>query len=232
MRREKLAEKRPSATVLRYREAAVTGGAAGVRDCWRFFALGSPAMSDVVSLELLLDRATEDAVRAEWVALADARMSSLASHTSPSNRPHVTLLVRPTLPTLDAALLARIAAALPLPVTLGEPILFGEGDRRVFVRPVALTPGLEKLHRMLHAGVSVDESSAPLSEEDGGGASDDEDAPHTRPGEWTPHVTLARRLRVSDIPAARALVSGELHGRVTALRRWDAASKTVTELVG
>lgn len=173
-------------------------------------------MSDVVSLELLLDRATEDAVRAEWAALADAHMSSLAPHTSTSNRPHVTLLVRPTLPPLDAALLARIATTLPLAVTLGEPILFGEGDRRVFVRPVALTPELEDLHRMLHASVAI---------EDG-------DAPHTRPGEWTPHVTLARRLRVSDIPAARALVAGELHGQVTALRRWDAASKTVTQLVG
>jgi 2'-5' RNA ligase len=208
-------------------------------------------MSDVVSLELLLDRATEDAVRAEWAALADAGMSSLAPHTSPSNRPHVTLLVRPTLAPLDAALLARIAASLPLPVTLGEPILFGEGDRRVFVRPAALTPELEELHRMLHAGVAVEASSRrhefavargsqdvppPASDraagDEGEDLPDDEDAPHTRPGEWTPHVTLARRLRVSDIPAARALVSGELHGRVTALRRWDAASKTVTELVG
>ncbi len=189
-------------------------------------------MSDVVSLELLLDRATEDAVRAEWAALADAHMSSLAPHTSPSNRPHVTLLVRATLPPLDAALLARIAATLPLTVTLGEPILFGEGDRRVFVRPVALTPELEDLHRMLHAGVAVDASTAPPSEQAGGGSAGDADAPHTRPGEWTPHVTLARRLRVSDIPAARALVAGELHGQVTALRRWDAASKTVTQLVG
>ncbi|SKC36309.1 2'-5' RNA ligase family protein [Okibacterium fritillariae] len=208
-------------------------------------------MSDVVSLELLLDRATEDAVRAEWAALADAGMSSLAPHTSPSNRPHVTLLVRPTLAPLDAGLLARIAATLPLAVTLGEPILFGDGDRRVFVRPVALTPELEELHRMLHAGVAVGEGpdrrevagargsqDVPLRASDRTGAFEgddspmDEDAPHTRPGEWTPHVTLARRLRVSDIPAARALVSGELHGRVTALRRWDAASKTVTELVG
>lgn len=207
-------------------------------------------MSDVVSLELLLDRATEDAVRAEWVALADAHMSSLAPHTSPSNQPHVTLLVRPTLPPLDAALLARIAATLPLAVTLGEPILFGEGDRRVFVRPVALTPELEDLHRMLHAGVAVDASSdrrefacarsqdAPLRASDRAAALEGDDlpmeadAPHTRPGEWTPHVTLARRLRVTDIPAARALVAGELHGQVTAFRRWDAASKTVTQLVG
>lgn len=189
-------------------------------------------MSDVVSLELLLDRATEDAVRAEWSALADARMSSLAPHTSPSNRPHVTLLVRPTLAPLDAALLARIAATLPLAVTLGEPILFGDGDRRVFVRPVALTPELEELHRMLHAGASVDASAVPPSEQAGGGSAGDADAPHTQPGEWTPHVTLARRLRVSDVPAARAVVAGELHGRITALRRWDAASKTDTRLVG
>lgn len=208
-------------------------------------------MSDVVSLELLLDRATEDAVRAEWAALADARMSSLAPHTSPSNRPHVTLLVRPTLAPLDAALLARIAATLPLAVTLGEPILFGDGDRRVFVRPVSLTPELEELHRMLHAGVPAEASSdrrefagarggheVPLRPSDrvaalrGDDLLLDADAPHTRPGEWTPHVTLARRLRVSDIPAARTLVAGELRGQATALRRWDAVSQTVTHLVG
>jgi 2'-5' RNA ligase len=208
-------------------------------------------MSDVVSLELLLDEATEHAVRAEWAALADAHMSSLAPHTSPSNRPHVTLLVRQTLPPLEASLLARLAAALPLAVTLGEPILFGEGDRRVFVRPVALTPELDELHRMLHAGVAVDagsgrrefagargsEDAPPVASDrstghEGDDLPQDSDAPHTRPGEWTPHVTLARRLRVSDIPAARGLVSGELHGQVAALRRWDAASKTVTSLVG
>jgi hypothetical protein len=57
-----------------------------------------------------------------------------------------------------------------------------------------------------------------------------DDAPHTIPGEWMPHVSLARRLRLDDIAKALPLVGDELRGEVTQLRRWDAASATVTTL--
>lgn len=60
-------------------------------------------MADVVSIELLLDPATEDRVRDDWRCLADAGLSSLAAHTSPSNRPHVTLARRLRLDRLDDA---------------------------------------------------------------------------------------------------------------------------------
>jgi hypothetical protein len=43
-------------------------------------------------------------------------------------------------------------------------------------------------------------------------------------------VTLARRLRVADLPQALGLVGGAMPGRALALRRWDAESATVTDL--
>ncbi|MEF2978001.1 2'-5' RNA ligase family protein [Subtercola sp. YIM 133946] len=145
-------------------------------------------MSDVVSLELLLDEQTEERVRAEWRALAEAGLSSMAAHPSPSNRPHITLLVRPSLPPLAVAVVAR-AVALPMDVALGAPLLFGCGERRVLARSVVATAELLELHRALHDIVGPGD-----------------DAAHTRPGEWMPHVTLARRIRLDALPQAlRAL---------------------------
>lgn len=164
----------------------------------------------MVSIELLFDADLEAAVRAEWTALADAGFSSLGRHASPSNRPHVTLAVRTAFGELDAASpLLRPA----FPVTLGAPLLFGSGDRRVLARAVVPSAELIELHAAVHRAA---------------GAGDD--APHTAPGGWTPHVTLARRIRVADLPAALALIEGDLTGRVRALRRWDAASALVTDL--
>lgn len=164
-------------------------------------------MSDIVSIELLLDPETEAQVRGEWDALASAGLSSLGAHTSPSNRPHVTLLVRSALPELT------VGAALPIPVTLGAPVLFGGGDRRVLARSVIPSPELMSLHASVHAA-----------------AGDGDDAPHTAPGEWMPHVTLARRLKLTDLETALPLIGADIAGLGIALRRWDAATATVTEV--
>lgn len=162
------------------------------------------------TIELLLDPVTEAAVRAEWDALAAIGVSSLAHHTSESNRPHVTLLVRTDLAVFNAhPLLERPSFA----VTLGAPLLFGAGERRVLARSVVPTVELLGLHAAVHDA-----------------AGRGEDAPHTAPGEWNPHVTLARRLRVVDLAAALDCVGGEIHGRATGLRRWDARTVTVTDL--
>ncbi|MDQ0727263.1 2'-5' RNA ligase family protein [Microbacterium sp. W4I20] len=163
-----------------------------------------------LSIELLLDRATEAAVRAEWDALAALGVSSLAHHTSTSNRPHVTLLVRTELDPFDAhALLQRS----PIEVTLSAPLLFGTGERRVLARSIVPTAELLDIHAAVHAVAGTGD-----------------DAPHTTPGNWTPHVTLARRLRVVDLPAALEHVGGEIHGRATGLRLWDPTTATVTDL--
>lgn len=164
-------------------------------------------MSDVVSIELVLDAATDAAVRCEWRALADAGFSSLAAHTAASNRPHVTLLAGAGLPALDLA----DAFRLPTPVTLGAPVLFGSGDRRVLARAVVPTAEILDLHRVVH------ESAAGF-----------ELAPFSSPGEWMPHVSLARRLKLTDVPAALELIGGDVDGHFVEARRWDAATKTIT----
>jgi 2'-5' RNA ligase len=163
-----------------------------------------------MSIELLLDPATEAAVRAEWDALAAHGMSSLAHHTSASNRPHVTFLVRTDLADFDAdALLERSS----FPVTLSAPLLFGVGDRRVLARSIVPTVELLDTHAAVHSA-----------------AGRGDDAPHSAPGEWTPHVTLARRLRVVDLAVALELVGGEIHGRAAGLRLWNPETATVTDV--
>lgn len=163
-----------------------------------------------MSIELLLDPATEAAVRAEWEALAAHGMSSLAPHTSASNRPHVTLLARSDLAAFDARTLAECSS---FAVTLGAPVLFGAGERRVLARGIVPTVELLDIHAAVHALA-------------GGG----DDAPHTAPGAWTPHVTLGRRLRTVDLAGALEHVGGEIHGRATGLRLWNPVTATVTDI--
>jgi 2'-5' RNA ligase len=169
-------------------------------------------MSTIVSIELLLDSDTEERVRSDWQRLADAGLSSLGAHTAPSNRPHITLLVRPQLVEVP---FAEAAALLPLPLVLEAPVLFRHGDRGVLAWGVRPDEELLGLHRSVHAAVPA-------------GA----DAPHTAPGQWTPHVTLARRLRVESVERALAVIGPPRTGSGVALRRWDAASRTVTPLAG
>jgi 2'-5' RNA ligase len=167
-------------------------------------------MSAIVSIELLLDPETEARVRADWERLAAAGLPSLAAHHSPSSRPHVTLLVRSD---LEPVAFSDAAALLPVSVVLASPIVFRHGDRGVLAWGVEPTEELLRLHRVVHR-------AAPHGV----------DAPHTTPGNWTPHVTLARRLRVDDLAVALDLLPGQHVGRGVDLRRWDSASATVTPL--
>ncbi len=173
-------------------------------------------MGDVISIELLLDAASEALVRADWERLAAAGHSSMAAHRSASNRPHVTLLVRPAnAAALAAARFADAATRLPVTLALSEPIVFAHGDRGVLARRVDLSGDLLALHAAVHAAA-------------GPGV----DAPHTAPDEWTPHVTLARRLRLADLEAATALLGPAHPGEGVALRRWDSARRSVTAIGG
>jgi 2'-5' RNA ligase len=164
-------------------------------------------VSDIVSIELMLDAASEAAVRADWDRLRAAGHSSVAAHTAASNRPHVTLLVRER---LEPATFADAVAQLPVALSLAEPIVFRHGDRGVLARRV-VGDGLRRLHEAVHGAVPPGL-----------------DAPHTAPGEWTPHVTLARRLRLVDLDDARGLLGPEREGAGVALRRWDSATREVT----
>ncbi|GAA2180461.1 2'-5' RNA ligase family protein [Leucobacter tardus] len=164
----------------------------------------------MISVELLLDDDTERRVHDEWRRLADAGLSSQGANRSPSNRPHVTLLVRSQVGPVS---FTEAVQLLPIPLELGEPIVFRHGERGVLARPVRVTEALRDLHAAVHRA-----------------AGPGDDAPFTAAGEWTPHVTLARRLRLDALDDALTLVGRACSGAGVALRRWDSETRTVTPL--
>jgi 2'-5' RNA ligase len=173
----------------------------------------------VHSIELLLDRAADLAIRETWQALAEADLPSQGRHTGPTNAPHVTLLARPSIdPGHDVALAAVAAEALPAPVVPGGLVVFGRGPRGfVLARLVVVDTRILHVHRRVH--------------EAAGGS--DEEVESTRPGSWTPHITLASRLTPGQLaPAVDIAASAPALADVVAgsLRRWDSTEKTVTPL--
>lgn len=157
------------------------------------------------SVELVLDAAGEDAVRREWAALEAAGLSSVGAHRSPSNRPHVTLLAAPGLP------VPRLAPALPIALRLGAPALLpGDGERRVLARAVERTDDLLALRAaVLHASGTHVEGAHDASA-------------------WLPHVTLAKRLRATELPRALALLGEPIEATAVGLRHWDPESGRIT----
>jgi hypothetical protein len=105
------------------------------------------------------------------------------------------------------------ADALPIDLVVSGFLLFPAGTARfVLVRPVVVTAALLALHRTVH-------ERAP-------GAVD-----LTRPGRWTPHVTLARRLSATQVAEALdVLGTGPPPGSGVAARFWNGDSKTLTPL--
>jgi hypothetical protein len=161
----------------------------------------------VHSVELIFDPDTETAVRQIWTALADAGLPSQARHRSPTNRPHATLAVSESIdPQVDAALSAT-TRLLPLDCRLGAPMLFG---RKAFtlVRLVVPSTGLLALHESVDAICAPRMTPGPLT--------------HSRPGQWTPHVTLCRRLAPADVATAIEVIGvSDVVGAFAGLRRWD-----------
>jgi 2'-5' RNA ligase len=164
----------------------------------------------VRSIELTLDDTTDAAVRAEWRTLAEHGLPSLASHTAASNAPHVTLAAGARL-TADAV---RVDAfgALPIALRFSALSTFPAGrDRFVLVRTIVVTADL----LALHAGIL---------------ATATEPVETSRPGAWTPHVTLARRLTAEQVGTAHSVLDSPPDGTLTAARFWDGDSKTITHL--
>jgi 2'-5' RNA ligase superfamily protein len=161
----------------------------------------------VHSVELIFDPDTETSVRRIWAALAEAGLPSQARHRSPTNRPHTTLAVSERIdPQVDAGLSAP-AGLLPLDCRLGAPMLFG---RKAFtlVRLVVPSVGLLALHESVDAICAPHMMPGPLT--------------HSRPGQWTPHVTLCRRLAPADVATAIEVIGiSDVVGTFAGLRRWD-----------
>ena len=163
------------------------------------------------SIELLLDDASDAAIRAEWTALADHHLPSLASHTSPSNAPHVTLVAGDALEVADVPLDAL--GALPLPLRFGALSLFPAGRGRfVLVRTLVVTAELLALHAAVTAAAA-------------------DPAPTSLPGAWTPHVTLARRLTPEQLATALPLLATPpIDGTLASARFWNGDTATLTPL--
>jgi 2'-5' RNA ligase len=162
----------------------------------------------VHSIELTFDPDTEAAIRHIWADLAGAGIPSQA----PAGRPHVTLAVAEHIDAQVDALLAPVARRLPLTATVGPPVLFGRANV-VFARLVVPTGELLALHAEVHRLCHAHLEPTPM--------------PNSLPGQWTPHVTLARRVGGHQLGRALRIAGrpSQLDGRFAGLRRWDGKAK-------
>jgi 2'-5' RNA ligase len=159
----------------------------------------------VQSVELLLDGRTDALLREQWRLIADTGVRSQASVTAESNRPHITVAVAQEIwPRIDRRL-AKLDFA-PVPIRIGGVLLFGR-RQAILVRAVVPSEPLLRLHRAV-SEIVADCPGIPS---------------HTKPGEWTPHITLARRIPRDRLGAAVVAVldEPEIIGTVEAIRRWD-----------
>lgn len=168
----------------------------------------------VHTIELVFDEATESAVRRLWADLAAAGIPSQA----PASRPHVTLLVAERITADVDALLVPLNQRMPLPCTIGAPVLFGRGSA-VLARLLVPTFELLAVHAEVHRHCSAHLTPEP--------------APNSVPGQWTGHVTLARRVHGAQLGRALHIAGRPAHlsGSFTGLRRWD-GNKRLEHLIG
>jgi 2'-5' RNA ligase len=168
----------------------------------------------VHSIELVFDLDTEAAIRQLWEGLAGAGIPSQA----PASRPHVTLAVAESIaPDVDE-LLAPVARRLPMPCAVGAPVLFGRASV-VFARLIVPTSELLALHADVHRICLPHLAPAPMA--------------NSLPGQWTAHVTLARRVGGAQLGRALRIAArpSQIDGRFAGLRRWD-GNKKVEHLLG
>ncbi|MEP6649653.1 MAG: 2'-5' RNA ligase family protein [Lapillicoccus sp.] len=175
----------------------------------------------VQSVELLLAPEAERDVVGVWEALRQAGLPSQSRQTSPSSRPHATLVAAADLTTEnEAAVVEAVRGRLPVEARWGEVTLFGRGPW-ILVRLVEPGEGMRALQAAVAAacGVPADSPSSP--------------------DRWAAHVTLARRVAQPDVERAVDLVSERVQRTsppgmpmvASAVRRWD-GTRRVEWVVG
>jgi hypothetical protein len=166
----------------------------------------------VHSVELVFDADTDTHIRGLWDDLAAIGVRSQAAVKSPSNRPHVTLVVSEQMTDDVDDLLSQVPSRLPLACRLGAPMLFGGGPFTL-VRLVVPSAELLALHADVHRLCLPFMSPGPL--------------PHAEPGDWTAHVTLARGVDLARLPDVFEVagVSSDLDATAVGLRHWDGNSR-------
>lgn len=168
------------------------------------------------AIELILDPASDAAVRRLWVLLAEAGLPSQAAHTGATNAPHVTLVSAPLIGADTEAVAERAFAPL-LPVEAPLSGLLTFGTRRPTLALGVDVPVPMRAARDLVAATLADPA----------GLSDPS-------GPWVAHVTLARRFTPAQHDAALGVLSGATRlssVRLAGLRRWDPDARTVRRLV-
>jgi hypothetical protein len=162
----------------------------------------------VHSVELVFDPDTETAVRHIWDVLREAGIPSQA----PASRPHATLTVAERIDPEVDGLMTTLGARFPFPCRIGAPLFFGRA-KVVLARLVVPTAELLDVHAEVHRLCLPHLSPGPM--------------PNALPGQWTAHVTLARRVVPAQLGRALRIAGKppEIVGRVVGLRRWDGNAK-------
>jgi hypothetical protein len=158
----------------------------------------------VHSIELLFDRDTEADLRRLWDDLAAADLPVRI----PPGRPHVTVAVAHRIePDVDR-LLIPVARQLPLRCVIGAPVLFGR-ENVVFTRLVVPSRELLDLHAEVHRLCGPQLLPEAMA--------------NSLPGQWTAHVTLARRIDGAHLGRALAIAGrpAQIDGQFAGLRRWN-----------
>ena len=166
------------------------------------------------SVELIFDLATEAALRVNWDRLADNGLPS-ARHVrpDPDHRPHLTLYAADRIAAEADARLPELFGDLDLPVRIGALMIFGPRRGQVIlVRQVIPSVDLLTLQQQVASVCRADPRG------------------QFGAGNWSPHITLARRMGLNQLGAAVEMLgrsAAELTGVVRHCRRWDGARRTV-----
>lgn len=158
----------------------------------------------VHSIELLLDPESDAAIRRVWKTLSGAGLRA----PSPTSRPHSTLVVADGISPDADDVLSSVGRRFPLPCAIGAPMVFGRATF-VLVRLIVPSAALLELHAEV-ARICLPYLTPGL-------------APNTAVGQWTPHVTLARRVVPSQLSEALSIRSTtrDISGEFVGLRHWD-----------
>lgn len=161
------------------------------------------------SIELLLDAGSDAAIRAMWQVLDDAGLPSQMHVTSPTNRPHVTLIAAHRISPEVDDVLRGLSDRFPLDCVVGAPLVFG-GVRHTLARLIVPSAELLDLHAEVYRLCLPHLRGEPFA--------------HCRPGRWTAHATLGRRLTAGQIGVAMTMLNADgadLRAEAAGLRRWD-----------